>query len=477
MPNLRATSVFLILLSSGISVLFGLLANRASPGGTANYRAVYYGARCLIHGDDPYQPGEFLRIYNAESGLAPSDPFTRFLFLRATTVCVNLPTTLFLVAALAMLPWGISHLLWLALIAVSLTLAAFSMFDLAAPYAPRMSLFLICILLANSEVLYAVGNTAGLAVSLCVTAVWCFVKKRYEWFGILGLAISLSLKPHDSGLVWLFLLVAGGALRKRALQSMALTILLAVPSLLWVSHVAPGWPHELSANLAQTSAPGDISDPGPRSISRRGSADVIIDLQTVLSLLRDNPRAYNLASIALCAFLLGILVFAALRRSTAPMDIWYGLAAIAAVSMLPSYHRPYDARLLLLAVPASAMMWGRGCRLGRVGAVLTGLAVTFTGDIPLAILSLLTRNIDVTQMGLAARLLTVGLLRPAPLALLAVAVFFTWVYARAAIGTGTGGKAGKTSDEAPLSQTSTPDHAQHAMWRCSSVPLVEGSRG
>jgi len=433
MPNLRATSVFLILLSSGISVLFGLLVNRASPAGTENYRAVYYGARCLIHGTDPYQPSEFLRLYNAESGKVPADPIRKFLFLRAVTVCVNLPTTLFLVAALAMLPWGPSHLLWLALIAVSLTVAALLVFDLARPHAPRVSLLIICILLANTEVLFAVGNTAGLAVSLCVIAVWCFVKKQFAWFGVLALGISLALKPHDSGLVWLFLLVAGGVLRKRALQSMAFTILLAIPAVLWVSRVAPSWPRELSANLAQTSAPGDISDPGPRSISRSGSADVIIDLQTVVSVFRDDPQIYNPVSFALCASILGVLLLTALRRSDAQASLWCGLAAIAALSMLPSYHRPYDARMLLLAVPGVAMMWAAGGRLGRAAVGLAVLAVTLTADIPLAILSLLTRNFHVGQMDLATKVMTIWFMRPAPLALLCMAVFYTWVYARRAV--------------------------------------------
>ena len=479
MPNRRVTRVLpivLILLSSGISVLLGLLVNRASPAGTENYRAVYYGARCLIHGTDPYQPGEFLRIYNAESGKAPTDPLKKFLFLRAATVCVNLPTTLFLVAALAMLPWGPSHVLWLALIAVSLTVAAFLAFDVAKAYAPRVSLFLICILLANSEVLFAVGNTAGLAVSLCVIAVWCFLKKRYEWLGVLGLSLSLALKPHDSGFVWLLLLVAGSALRKRALQSIAITALLAAPALLWVSHVAPNWPRELAVNLAQTSAPGDISDPGPRSISRSGSADVIIDLQTILSLFRDDPKVYNFAAFAICALLLCILLIGALRRSNTQSGIWFGLAAIAALSMLPSYHRPYDAKLLLLAIPASAMLWARGGHYARLTVVLTGLAITLTGDIPLAVISMLTRNMDVTQMGVAAKISTIWLLRPAPLALLGTAIFYSWFYLRREIGPEFGLRAGQTSEPAVPSRKAESHQAQPHDLESRSATLAKGGR-
>jgi hypothetical protein len=456
MQNIRSMSVFLILLSSGISILSGVLLDRTSSGGTENYRAVYYGARCLIHRSDPYQACEFLRVYAAESGEFPSDPFKKFLFLRAVSICVNLPTTLFLVASLAILPWGVSHVLWLALISVSFTIAAFLVHDLARIYAPRVSLLLICILLANSEVLFAVGNTAGIAVSLCVIAVWSFVKKRYEWLGVIGLGVSLALKPHDSGLAWLFLVVAGGALRKRALEALAITILLAVPALLWVSHVSPEWPRELAANLAETSAQGDISDPGPHSISRRGSADVIIDLQTVASVFRDDPRFYNPVTLAICAAILVILLVTMLRRLDAQASIWCGLASVAALSMLPSYHRPYDAKLLLLAVPACAMLWAGGGWLARAAVVLTTLAVTLTGDIPLAIISILTRNINVFQMGLTAKLLTIWLLRPAPLILLCTAIFYTWIYVQRVVGTESG-TLEKTPDH-PVSSVSGGSH-------------------
>ncbi len=409
---MRPMSVFLILLSSALSIVSGVLLDRGAPGGTLNYRAVYYGSRCLIHHDDPYNPNDFLRVYRAESGEFPSNPAKNELFLRAVPVCVNLPTTLFLVASLAMLPWGLSHLIWMGLIACSLTTAAFLTFDMAREYAPSVSLILICFLLANSEVLFAVGNTAGIAVSLCVAAVWCFIRERMIWAGILCLAISLALKPHDTGLVWLYLLLSGGAMRKRSLQALAIVILLSVPAVIWVSHVAPRWSQELRANLAATSAPGDISDPGPTSINRRGSADVIIDLQTVVSVFKDDPAFYNPVVYAVCGLMLAVLLTTTVRASCSPECRWYGFAAVSALSMLATYHRPYDAKLLLLAVPASAALWGKGGLLGRIGVCLTTAAVLLTGDIPLAILSLLTGNLHTATMGLGEKFWTIVVMRP-----------------------------------------------------------------
>jgi hypothetical protein len=136
---------------------------------------------------------------------------------------VNLPTTFIVIAPFAMLPWGPAHVLWMTLTAVSLILAAFLVWNLGASYAPNLSLFLICILLANCQMVFYGGNAAGIVIGLCVVAVWCFLRERFVLAGVLCLAISLAIKPHDAGLVWLYFLLAGGVYRKRALQTLLVT--------------------------------------------------------------------------------------------------------------------------------------------------------------------------------------------------------------------------------------------------------------
>ena len=446
MTRVRRLSIWLILLCCVFSIVSGVVLDSSSPAGTMNFRAVYYGARCLIRHSDPYSPTEFLRVYREESGKLPQDPDKAALFLRAVPICVNLPTTLLLVAPFAWLAWGPAHLLWLALIAVVFTGAALFAWDLAADYAPKVSVALVCLLAANSQVLFIVGNTAALAVGLCVAAVWCFARDRYVLAGVACLAISLATKPHDSGLVWLYFLLAGGAYRKRALQSLMLTAVLAVPSALWVSMIAPHWRQELRANLAETSSHGDISDPGPDNASRRGSADILINLQTGISVFHDEPQVYNLVSYLICGPLLAIWLVKTLGFEASPVHMWLALAAIAALSLLPSYHRPYDAKLLLLSVPGCTWLWSRGGLTGRLALAFTAAAVLATGDIPLAILTRLFSHLDIHSMSFAERALTVPLLRPAPVALLMLAGFFLWQYVRCA------GLAGVKADPATREQ-------------------------
>jgi hypothetical protein len=433
MNRSRRNALAWILLASAISIFWGISIARANSGWGA-FKAVYYGSRCLLQHSDPYQETDFLRVYQAEGGVFPANPADSRLFHRAVLLCINLPSSLFLIAPLAMLAWGPAHALWIILMAASLILAAFLMWNSAENSSPGIALILLCLLLANCEILFEGGNLAGVAVSLCVVAVWCFLKDRFVIAGILCMAVSLALKPHDAGFVWLFFLLAGGVHRKRALYSLLVVLLLGLPAMLWVTHVAPHWMPELLSNLSATSARGDLSDPGPASLTMGGTSR-LIDLQTVFSLFRDDPRFYNPASYLLCGALLLAWSVRTLQSHVSPRAAWLALAAVAPLTMLVSYHRSYDAKLLLLAIPACAMLWAEGGPARWPALLITTAGLAFTADIPLAILCILAKNLHIGTAGILGKMLTVLLIRPASLILLIVAIFYLWMYlSRAAEG-------------------------------------------
>jgi hypothetical protein len=430
MTRTRRIALILIFLSSGISILWGSMIAQTAIG-WPDFKAMYYDARCLLQQVDPYKEGEPLRVLQAEKGEIP-----QFLqedqlrsFREILTHDVYLPTASVVVLPFAMLPWGPAHWLWTLLTAVSLTLAAILMWNCGAKYAPIVSGGLICLILFNCESIYATGNAAGIAVGLCVVAVWCFLHKRFVPAGILCLAISLALKPHEAGLVWLYFLLVGGILRKRALQVLALTAALCLPGILWVTHVAPHWMNELHANLLVAEAPGGLSNPGLAS-ANMDTPDHVIDLQTVISVFRDDPRTYNLISYAVCGAFLLVWSVATLRLNFSQRRAWLALAAIAALAMLPVYHRNHDARLLLLAVPACAMLWAEGRSTRWIALLMTTAGMIFTADIPAAILLILTSRLHLSTGGVSGHILTVLVMRPTPLILLAMGIFYLWVYVR-----------------------------------------------
>jgi hypothetical protein len=425
----RRIALFWLLLCCGLSALWALSLERASPNGMIDFKGVYYDARCLLQHSDPYQYGVPARVYLAEQKDHPSlsDVLRQVLSLN-----IYLPTTSIFIAPFAMLPWGLAHRLWMILSAASLTLAAFLMWNHAANYAPVISGALICFILANCEAVLSTGNTAGIAVSLCVVAVWCFLRERFVWAGILCLAVSLAIKPHDAGLIWLYFLLAGASYRKRALQTLLLTAALAVIAILWVTPIAPHWIQELHSNIQVDLLPGGASNPGPNSANSGSGPSMIINLQSAIYVFRDDPRIYNSVSYLVCGSLLLVWLICTLRTRFSPARAWLALAAVVPLTLLVTYHRPYDAKLLLLTVPACSLLWAERRPIRWVALGLSTAAIVSTADIPLTILLTLTRNLHISTVGISAELLTVVLTRPAPLILLAMGIFYLWIYVRRA---------------------------------------------
>jgi hypothetical protein len=421
----RQLGLLLLLLSGAISFISGFTVARTASG-APDFRAVYYGARCLLQHHNPYKISELEGVYQADGLEIPSDPIQR----QVATLNMYLPTAYLFIAPFAVLPYGTALMIWLILLAGVFILAGFLMWDIGASSAPAVSLFLICIVLANSEVVFAGGNTAGIAVSLCVVAVWCFLRERFIPAGILCMAVSLAIKPHDAGLIWLYLLLAGGVYRKRALQTLVVTVLLALPAILWISQIAPHWLWDWQSNLAIMSARGSILDPGPASTPGFRDLGIIIDLQTVISVFRDNPRIYNSASYLVCGALLLAWSVTTLRSRLSQATAWLALAAVVPLAMLVTYHRPWDAKLLLLTVPACAMLWAEGGPIGWIALLVNTAALVLTGDIPLTILLILTRNLHLSAATLSGQIKMVVLARPVPLILLVMGIFYLWVYVR-----------------------------------------------
>ncbi|MGH9599976.1 MAG: glycosyltransferase family 87 protein [Terracidiphilus sp.] len=426
---MQRVGILCLLLSSGISILWGCTLERGAKAGMADFSAVYYGAQCVMQHRDPYNKTDFQSVYRANGGPIPAAPVAANLFRRAVFVCINLPTALLLAAPFVLLGWGLAHLLWMVLLAGSLVLAALLMWSGARTLAPRLSLFLLCMMLANCELVVALGNAAGIAVGLCVVASWCFLEERFVPAGIVCMAIALVAKPHDAGFVWLYFLLAGGVHRKRALLTLLPVAAVALSAALWISPVAPHWMQEIHANIAATSVPGGLNDPGPQSISFR-SADAVIDIQSVVSIFRDDPHVYNPISFLICGALLIVFALRTLRAPFSKRQAWIALAAVAALSMLPVYHRVHDAKLLLLTVPACAILWAEGGLVAWLALVFNTAAIVLTADIPSTILTIFTKGFHGYTAGVGGRLLAVVLMRPAVIVLLALAIFYLWVYLR-----------------------------------------------
>lgn len=422
--NAHKDGFLLVLLGCAIFVLFGAALEHATYVSTLDFRVVYYSTRSLLEGRDPYQESKLQETYRLDGG---EDQFDSPGSRKVETQFVYPPTAFSVIVPFALLGYGPAHLIWLVFTAASVIMASLLMWEVAASYAPLLAGFLIFLSVADSELFIVLGNPAGVAVSFCVIAAWTFVRQRFVFAGILCLAISLMLRPHDAALVWLYFLAAGRPYRKYALQTLGAILILSLPAILWLTHLAPTWPAELHANLSGFSVRGGLSDPGPSSQAGHGIA-MIISLQSAFSILRDDPHFYNLASYLVCGVLLLPWLFRTLRSQALPQNAWLALATIAPLSMLPIYHRLYDAKLLLLTVPACAMLWKEGRAMARPALVLSAAGILLTESILWAIV------LAVLGQGLSARLSNTALaviqVLPVPTILLIMGSFYLWVYLR-----------------------------------------------
>lgn len=427
MTKKRLDALYPLLLGCAASLLLGLAMEVALPDSMMDFKVLYYGAQSLVHHADPYQHGEILRRYSADGGALPPGAVHQRIAQDVLSECIYPPSALLLVAPLSLLPYAAAHLVWLALLMGSFVLAAFLAWDLAAARDPILAALLAAFILANNVIGIAVGNSAILVVGLCVIAVWCLVRRRFVWAGVLLLAIAMAIKPHDALWIWLILLLAGGRLRRDALRSFVALVVICVPAFVWATQVAPAWLHELGVNVAALSAPGGLSDP---SLAAKGdrAVSMIVNLQAIFSGFTPNPHLYNGLSYLVCVPLVVLWAWTALRSGPSTVKLWLGLAALIPLAMLPIYHRPYDAKLLLLAIPAIVLFRHQRSAIATTAFWLNCLVILLNADLLWMGLQMLIPKLHLVNGGIGQRIFTLIWVYPVPLTLLAAGIVNVFLY-------------------------------------------------
>lgn len=412
-----------MLLGCVVFLALGFLVVTVGRAPLMDFRTAYYAGQCLLKGSacDPYKESDIERLFSQE---VPQPPLQGFAHL-VVTRSIYLPSALPLALPFGLLPLHPAIYLWLSIIAVSFVLASLATWSVASNHAPFSSACLLFFCLANSMQLLNSGNPAGFVVPFCILAALSFVNDRFAPAGIVCFAIALAFKPHDGGLIWLYFLLAGGVYRKRALQTLAVVAAFSLSALFWISHISPHWTQELSGSFAALAGIGRMND--PRAIH---GACMMTNLQTITSIFWSDPSSYNLASYIIWCPLVLIWIYITLRKRPTRSSAWFALASIAALSVLPVYHRQYDAKLIILAVPAFAILWARPGRMAWAALAVTSAAFFFNGDFPWVALLLGASKLHLFDPG-PHQTLAVALSNfPVPFSLLVMGVFYLWVYAR-----------------------------------------------
>jgi hypothetical protein len=396
-----------------------------APYAGVDFRAVYASSRCEIAGCDPFSESEtmaeFLRQGGTLAEAGPPPTYGPFL----PNMAGYPPTTLLYVLPITALRWPLALHVWLAFSIAIYGFAVILFADMCADYSPLAANLCLGFFLLWGAVALVVANPSVPAVGMCCIGTLCLLKRRYEVPGVLLFALSLVFKPHLGYMIMFYLLLTK-VYRKRALQIIGATIALYVPPLVWVSLQAntKHWYSEYSANLKAIAMRGRLSDPGPTN----SDSPNIVDLQSVVSVIKDDRAFYNHVVWAFCLVLLAVWVVLVLRLRDGRSKDLLSLASACAFTLLPFYHRSGDTLLLLLTFPALALLISRSRVWGSAGIVMSlamAMMVSFLQVRGHTYLVRIPRYLIGSVWD--GKLFTILLERQASLACLMACLFYLWV--------------------------------------------------
>jgi hypothetical protein len=326
----------------GAALAFFLLGGLRAQVDRNDFVPVYQGARCLLHGCNPYGTGELLYP----------------------------PSTLLVLSPLAVFPYPVAWLLWFLLSGALFISAVVAVLSLCPDRHRWLATTLGAVLLAGSSLLLILGQPSAFSVSLLAIGTTLFLKGRNLPLGAVLVTLSLAVKPQMGALVVLYLFLRGIHRRYAALSMVgAFALLLCGGFILKMDPQSADWRASLKSNVSRAVTPGATDDPRPAN----EHAAAALNLQTVTSVFFVDEKAFNDAAYGIFAVLFIVWGIAAFRISPKLDNHLQSIAAVTVLTLMPVYHRNYDSRLLLLAIPGAVIAFGRRPVLGTAISILTAL--------------------------------------------------------------------------------------------------------
>jgi hypothetical protein len=345
-------------------VMFALAGARVIQASN-DFVPVYTGARCLLHGCNPYDTSQLEQQFYEAGGHATELPSWQI------DVPVYPPSTFLVLSPLALLRFPVARVLWFLLNGCLLVTAARLIQDMSPPQHRWLTTILVSYFVITAEIVLVLGQPAVFAISLVIIGSYLFLRGRLLPAGASLFLLSLAVKPQIGGMIVLYLLLRRIHWRYAAMALAGAGALLLSASLILGHHPrSAAWASTLRTNLSATLSPGGSADPRPENQQAIGD----LNLQSLTSIVF--PEAHTFNAVAYSAFLvllaLGVLVV--LRTSANQETHLISLAALSVLTLMPVYHRFYDTRLLLLSIPAVGIVFQKRRLLGALIAILTFLA-------------------------------------------------------------------------------------------------------
>ncbi len=334
-PVVRILSVVALLAAAVYLGWFGVLRGA----GASEDLAVGFGAgRAWLQGQDPYDVSVLTDQVTAAGGTSSS--VDRLETLRN----VYFPTTLPTFAPLAPASWTQAKA---AVLAINLAATAFIAWGLTSLLRWRRSenrtiiLWAMVLALAPLHTTMAIGQAAIVATAAIVAGMLLERAGRGTMAGLLyGVAIIVKLQiglPFLAYLIW----------RRRwpaAIAASLTTVALTVVSIGRMGVAGVPWWTSWMANLDRLSGPGGINDASPANPDRYA----LIDLRYLLESIGIGGRWADALTFGLVG--LAALATVLLIRGRYPNRELLAMSLVAVLCLLVTYHRYYDAVLVVLPI-------------------------------------------------------------------------------------------------------------------------------
>jgi hypothetical protein len=306
-----------------------------------DFASVYSAARTWAHGGDPYDVQRVVETWRHAGAYADRSV--------ATWALVYPPNSLFMIVPLGLLPAGPALLAWLAITVVLLAWQFAALVELARlRWRDSRTLLLIGAALAAAPLQFGIlsGQLSLPAISLCIIGFCMAARGRGQLAGAL-LGLACAIKPQVAGPFVVYYLV----LRRWNVAKVAMLVAVAIGgmSLVAMQITHPNWVSQWMSSVAASSQVGGVNDYSWSGPFR----DEIVDLKLLLVSIRHDPLVLRIVVecivVALLVWFVRVFPRSDGRRGSERNEL-LALAGLSAISLMPLYHRVYDAALLTTAL-------------------------------------------------------------------------------------------------------------------------------
>jgi hypothetical protein len=375
----RLLILLLVLAATEFAIRGPLRYIQDPPSGIAwsDITQIYVPSRAWVKGENPYDPNIFMALYHE----ATNSAVDRVSFRSHSPHPL---TTLVVFSPIASLPWPVARAIWAILMSAIIFPAILALGSLlgVGNSIGKIEFASATLALAPLHTGIAVGNVSVVAIALCVIAFSAGQREKENLAGTL-IALAGCLKPQIGALFLLYYL-----LRKQwriawvaiAVGSAVLILGTARLELAGTFWWVDFW---RNAALMEHNRLMDFADAGPIRFT-------MINLQVVFYGLLHSSRFANAGAILVGIGLWGKWAYSVFRTGAKRSELLMASAFIT-IGMLPSYHRNYDAFLLIFPLCWTLSSEALGYRRSRVLALLTMAPFLVPG--PMLLQSLVNKGI------------------------------------------------------------------------------------